>query len=71
MRLRIETIAERVERIREWHRWFAWHPVCVGRSDSRWLETVERRRDWDRDGGFWEYRIASPTATRMLTKENQ
>lgn len=38
-----ETIAERDRRQREWHDWFAWHPVRVATGDCRWLETVERR----------------------------
>ncbi|TCQ79984.1 hypothetical protein EDF68_10329 [Ochrobactrum sp. BH3] len=29
-----------------WHKWFAWHPVRVGRSDCRWLETVERKAQY-------------------------
>lgn len=32
---------------KDWSRWFAWHPVTVqrerGRSESRWLEMVERK----------------------------
>ena len=28
---------------RDWHKWFAWFPVRVGKGDCRWLETVERR----------------------------
>ncbi len=47
----------------DWHRWFAWHPVCVGRSvsgDKRmvWLVWVERKFDdclhesgWYRESG--------------------
>lgn len=42
-----------------WHRWFAWHPVCV-EGRLRWLRTVERRRDDDGVdiyGPDWEYRL--------------
>jgi len=28
---------------REWHRWFAWHPVEVAEDRTAWLTTVERR----------------------------
>lgn len=27
----------------EWHLWFAWHPVKIGKEDCRWLERVYRR----------------------------
>jgi len=49
------TCSERVAAQRQWHNWFAWHPVRVGRRDCRWLETVWRRAYggwmWD-----WEYK---------------
>lgn len=35
----------------DWHRWFAWHPVRIGNNDCRWLETVERRFEYDNLAG--------------------
>lgn len=55
----------RFERLTRWHRWFALHPVKLGKEDCRWLETVERR--WvpyrtfflTPPYGCWEYRNVS------------
>jgi len=51
---------------KEWHRWFAWHPVTVhvredGSRVCAWLTFVERRSDYpfcDYDGrwAIWQYR---------------
>ncbi len=42
---------------REWHPWFAWFPVRVGRHDCRWWETVERRNEYQYVAAYsWEYR---------------
>jgi hypothetical protein len=59
---------------KEWHRWFAWLPVCVpmfcdpGPRRWVWLETVERREVdvWMPDGStpHWEYRIVEPLVAR-------
>lgn len=57
MKWRSESVQECVARISQWHRWFAWYPVRIG-SEIYWLETVERRRDWHYDGGFWLHRKA-------------
>ena len=61
-----ETPAEKFERLENWHRWFAWHPVRVGSHDCRWLEYVERKGTlhyyYDEYGGHWwtwEYRARS------------
>jgi len=32
-----------LERVKQWHRHFAWWPVKVAEYDCRWLEFVERR----------------------------
>ena len=56
---------------RQWHRWFAWHPVLdgnrrsldgqSGKLDYIWLEWVERRRASGYEGAGliskWVYRI--------------
>ena len=26
----------------QWHKWFAWYPVKIGKNDCRWMTTVER-----------------------------
>lgn len=44
---------------RDWHRWFAWHPVKVSDHDVRWLEVVERKGTyqwWGDSYWNWEYR---------------
>jgi hypothetical protein len=53
----------RLERQRDWHPWFAWHPVTLGKwpnpmGEAAWLETVERRiAFWPPDEiTWWEYR---------------
>lgn len=53
-----ETYAERLERLSNWHRVFAWFPVRVGPHDCRWLETVERKEIGGSlsDEWKWEYR---------------
>ena len=53
-----ETLHERTQRQKEWHRWYAWHPVRVGPGDCRWLEYVERKIEFCWDDYFWEYRAA-------------
>lgn len=37
-------------RIKYWHWWFAWYPVCIDYGDWRWLEIVARRFD----GNAWK-----------------
>ena len=29
-----------------WHRWFAWFPVRISDDDCRWLEWIERRKEF-------------------------
>lgn len=36
----------RIDRIENWHRWFAWYPVRVSTWERAWLETVERKGTW-------------------------
>ena len=52
---RLEQYARRLE----WHVWFAWYPVRVGKGDCRWLERVERRQlpqHFLFESAVWEYR---------------
>jgi hypothetical protein len=30
----------------EWHPFFCWWPRRIGPRDCRWLETIERKREW-------------------------
>jgi len=46
---------------RKWHRWFAWHPVRLGKypegsRDCRWLEVVDRRWLGGWENPAYEYR---------------
>jgi len=52
-----ERECQRYFRMREWHIWYAWHPVRVGSGDCRWLEPVQRRRIYDE----WQYRLPGAT----------
>jgi len=38
------------------HRWFAWHPVKIDKTDWRWLEMVTRCRFEGAYGNRWLYR---------------
>lgn len=38
----------------EWHTWYAWYPVRVGKHYV-WLETLQRKRVTDRWDDWWEY----------------
>lgn len=42
-----ETLNEWHERVTNWGRWFAWHPVKITHGNDRgrwvWLETIERK----------------------------
>ena len=62
---------EKKQRLEQWHSWFAWHPVCVGKvwDENRrrfrkrivWLETIERRGEFWMcmygEGWGWYYRV--------------
>lgn len=47
----------------EWQSWFAWFPVQYkderggGRKSWVWMETIERKPDWDE----WAYRLKEVT----------
>jgi hypothetical protein len=42
---------------RQWHPWFAWHPVRTGPRECRWLETLERKGEYHGGmrGSWWSY----------------
>ena len=46
--------------LRQWHSWFAWHPVRLESGECAWLEWVERRGEprwsWGEWFWYWEYR---------------
>lgn len=54
----------RHQRLKRWHRWFAWRPIRLY-GECIWLEAVERRGQYcDYYGGWdWEYRILSTLAS--------
>lgn len=46
MKLRyVPSIHDRISRLGQWHNWYAWRPVRVGKNDWRWLEFVDRKCD--------------------------
>ena len=49
-----KTFQERRNRLRQWHKWFAWYPVKVEDHDCRWFEFVERR-EWGYFQGMSEF----------------
>ena len=58
IRSRQERINDKLDRVSNWHAWFAWYPVCVNfdaYKDYRWLEIVWRRGDYWQYGKEWEY----------------
>lgn len=56
-----ETFGEWYDRKHKWHKWFAWHPVCLGGTKFAWLTTLNRRYIWkhfySEDEQYWEYKI--------------
>lgn len=49
-----------------WHAWYAWHPVNISTDfhaiELVWLEHLERREHFYRDGSWWEYRFPATDA---------
>lgn len=78
--MRWKSKKSKVERLTNWHRWFAWHPVKVNELNDQttvWLEFVHRKGDrwyWynflsnEKDFWIWEYRFL-PTASETIGKE--
>ena len=54
-----ETFAQKVDRLFEWHFWFAWKPVPIGIKDGWhimvWLEYVERQGIYEGLTGKFAY----------------
>lgn len=58
IRSRQQRINDKLDRVYNWHGWFAWYPVCVNfdtYKDYRWLETVWRRGEYYSFEREWEY----------------
>ena len=56
MRWQSETHTQRMERVKEWHEWFAWRPVKDRAHGYRmWFETVLRQFN-PGSGPYWNYR---------------
>lgn len=57
------TYEERIDRLKNWHCWYAWKPVRLGSHDCRWFERIERKGEYHDcmfDGYWtWEYRELS------------
>lgn len=53
--------AAREARKKQWHPWFAWHPVRLG-MECYWLEIVERKGEvcCGYDDCFWSYEYRHP-----------
>lgn len=51
---------KRHDRLTDWHRWFAWYSVRIGKNDCRWFEYVERKGKNEFSGmssyWSWEYK---------------
>ena len=63
MKFKFESHDEYVSRVTQWARWFAWYPVNVENSQWRWLETVERKKEWIETLIFDE---GGPIGTRFM-----
>lgn len=55
------TWEEKKAALEQWHPWFAWKPVRVGKRDCRWLETVNRKGTYKHslycNPWSWEYKV--------------
>jgi len=53
---RLETrLLLRWRRQREWHKWWAWHPVRLN-GTTVWLEGIERKRHDGHIATYWTHR---------------
>jgi hypothetical protein len=53
-------------RRKEWHRWFAWHPVIID-NVTVWFEMIERKRDPDIFDWIYSYRTIEKTKSNTKT----
>ena len=47
---------DRIRKLNEWHRWFAWHPVQL--TDGRWAwlcDLMRRGQYWHTPEAWWEW----------------
>ena len=44
-------LTSRKQRLENWHRWFAWHPMVMPSGDLVWLEWIERKITYGYDHG--------------------
>lgn len=49
-------------RLSNWHPWFAWYPVTIGKTEDKrqikvWLTVIERKGTWivHWDGPIWDW----------------
>lgn len=58
MKLNIDSKDVRTERKKQWHNWFAWHPVRLNANEVIWLETVRRKGilvDRPQEYSYWKW----------------
>lgn len=72
MKWKYETWRQKLERLENWHRWFAWHPVW-DEECGYWLEYVDRKGHFVAmpDVAFWNWSYRKPPAPEPVKKENQ
>ena len=57
MKARVRTIEQWRSDQRQWHEWFAWYPVRIGKH-LYWLTTVDRKGCGEpADDNFWSHRV--------------
>lgn len=61
MKWKTPSAEKKIDRIKSWHKWFAWHPVqriVDGDHQWVWLETIYRKGVYFRDDlNHYEYRF--------------
>ena len=67
--MRSETATEQYARTTQWHPWYAWHPVRIGKYKVwlAWVLRKAREASFDGYGGFiWEYKDAEDSGLNFL-----
>jgi hypothetical protein len=58
----------------EWHRWFAWRPVVIGRNGNYrewvWWEWIERKVE-DEIGFIMRYRLPTADCSERIGEERK